>query len=391
MATAALALLATLAAEAGVGSGELELVVFCRERTGVCAAARRTLGTGANGFWAVVGDSAILGGGGPLRPILYFTPRDYERAVAGLDAQERERAVQRRLELWTKDPVSLVLNGVNDDLMQAAKARHEDAAAVDTLVEAAAAPEGDRLKDTKPAEALKLAGESLAELLAEEPPAAAAAGYAREAAAYLKLQVDLGYMAAPGASPFAEPEPVYFVTPVSPASIRSLRAEGAMLLEWRGGIVAPFRPRQLEQMFGQRPARILYPARAPFLKDLLTLTDAQMDRRLRARVGGVSASERAEFVAWLAFKHATLCRLLTGALRVARVPWLSRWNDALRVDAQSLRSLLARARSSGPPQSAPDRAEVQAHLQLAQWVARQVAVHRTAGIARAANLVGGLP
>jgi hypothetical protein len=206
------AVVAALAARAGAA----ERVVFCAPASDACAKASTSLGATARGTWAVVDDRDLRSSAGAAAfapRLLYFSRGDYEAAVAGLSARERERAVLRRLERMSAEARARIFGLLHDDLVAvAAGARVAGDAHGEAALEAAGVIAGGlrRFEGVRPAAAVQEVRRSLARLLVEIPEGAAAAGYTREAAAWAALEAEVrGAVAL--AAPFAAAERVYFV------------------------------------------------------------------------------------------------------------------------------------------------------------------------------------
>ena len=82
----------------------------------------------------------------------------------------------------------------------------------------------------------------------------------------------------------------------------------------------------------------LYPGRQDYLADLTELTEAQLNRRLEARLR--KGYDRATFVAQRAFHHAVFYGILTAALREGRAPSLEPWREIAALDTDNLRQVL---------------------------------------------------
>ena len=339
--------LSAVAVQASAG----ERIVFCEKRHTACAQPKRMLGSSANGVWALVDDRTLLAGApaaGSMPRILYFTLGEYEDAIAGLNVKERESAVLRRLEIMSDGIPAHAFGRVHDDLLQVAAAaardlRNDDlGAAIDAAVVISGG--ANRFSGVRPIDALSETRGSLAKVLAEVADGLAASGYGKEAV----VLTDIDRESQPGGKarrpPVAAPERAYFV-PHMPAPPRP----DPMFLDqptygWRGGVVRMLRPDEAaESYWKDRKPRLVYFGRATFIRDISSLTDAQIDRRLRTRTAGISPHELAVFAATLAFDHAVLVRQYTNPIRERRAPWLSRWNEAVAIDIESLRQALAAA------------------------------------------------
>jgi hypothetical protein len=368
-----------------------ERVVFCRRVEGPCAVVGRKLGAVARGFWATVEDRVLRANPRNLPSVLYFSLEEYDSAVAGLTDEQRAQAVLHRLRRVAEGRVSFALGTVDEALVRAAQALPAgDSRALRALADAGALFQRSTFAGTDPQEALDLAGESLAELLVEKLGSAASAAYAREAAIYGRLTGRAPRSDTPrDTRPFTEAEPVYFIAPMSPRAIEEQRREGDVVLAWRDGMVAPFSARTVAQISGKaRTVRILYPEKSDFFRDAVDLTPAQIDRRLQARLGGVTAHDRAQAFAELAFRHAVLCRALVRALEDAPSGARAGWQEALAVDLEALAAMFAEARRQGGEAPPGGLANLPEDLALAEALARQGGDAGTASdIARAAKII----
>jgi hypothetical protein len=373
-------LLSFVLSSVAVGASAAERVVFCEKGSGSCAQAQRMLGTSVRGSWALVDDRVVLAPGSktdPIPRILYFTPGEYEDAIAGLSAKERELAVLRRLELMADGIPGHAFGLVHDDLMQVATAvRDLGNDDLGTVLDAAIVISGgaNRFDNVRPVDALSDARKSLAQVLVELPAGPVATGYGKEATVLAEIDADGAHGRTLRRPPFAAPERAYFV-PHMPAAPRS----DPMFLDqptyaWRGGVVRMLRPDEAAAPpWKDRKPRLVYFGRATFLRDIGSLTDAQIDRRLRARMTGVSLHELADLAVTLAFDHAVLVRQYTNPIRERQVPWLSRWNEAVALDGENLRRVLADAQPRAPDERKARIEKLRADVALAAFVLRGVA------------------
>jgi hypothetical protein len=329
--------------------GKAERVAFCETRAGVCAHPKQILGTAvARGLWIVVDDQQLRAGpagGGTAPRVIYFSRRDYDEAIAGLTASERERAVLRRLEVASENGTRLGFQVVRDDLAATAAALSRRVE-LDLVLEALVAISGGmkRFIDVKPAEAVSEVRRSLARLLVELPSGPAAAGYANEAKSLARLQADIRHLPAPPPPPFESPERAYFIPgmPYHPDPV-----DGTSY-GWRGGVVSVLQPADVDEpRWKTHRPRLVYVSKPAFLHDLFTLTDAQMDRRLNARMKRVPPGEAADLRLALALSHAVLERQY-GAAMNDQPSRVSQWNEALALDTENLRLLLAGTEPHAP-------------------------------------------
>jgi hypothetical protein len=118
--------------------------------------------------------------------------------------------------------------------------------------------------------------------------------------------------------------------------------------------------------------RLVYYDRGVFLREVLDLTDAQLDRRLSARLAAPPARERAELTAALAFDHAVLARQYAAGARASGPSpgWdaavaLDGANLRRALDGANLRRALAAESPAAPGQLAPSLARLRDDLALA--------------------------
>lgn len=391
--------LALATASAPTGPAESRRVIFCTERAGVCATAR-PLGNLAGGFWAEATDAELLSSRSPLPPILYFTVEDHAHAMEGLDKREHEQAIARRHQLVAAHPETWVWQTLQDDLRAlaatATKAHPQELA---LLVDAAAELRGssERLRGATPSETLGRLRESLAALRIELPAGPLTATYEKEADNLSRLSQAPSHgspQAGALAMPFAEREPVYFTPSVSEKQTRVLADNGQYPYRWRGGVVAVLSPRDLDRAPWKGQAlRLVYVGRQPYLRDLLQLTRAQMNRRLQARARGISPNERAEFVAELAFDNAILFRSarpgLASAQMAALPAFLPQWQQVLTLDTENLAAALSAV--PGASNRAVLLGQLRADLGLAAGILRGgPRADHTARIDHATKLLDGL-
>jgi hypothetical protein len=380
--TALLCLFAVMASPISA-RGEQTRVVFCAERTGVCANLR-PLGNAAGGFWAKVGDAELLASRDPLPALLYANTGELEEALAGLDGKGREEAIAYRREYGARHRNAREWDMLESDLEELA-ASMADATAQEfgLLLDADIELTGRDVCAlvNRPDDALSLAREDLAHLLVEVPDGPLAAGYGQEASALAELYRPFCRPCKDGREvpmPFAEPMPAYFVPSLSEQDFRAFAHTRGSPHRWRGGVVLVLSPRDLDRppMKGQA-VRMLYLGEQIYLGDLLELSPAQLNLRLQARMKRIPANERASMVAQGAFKHATWFRLLTLCLERTKVSWLPVWRQiAARAD-ENLRGALhaaypeaGRERSKRLRELHEDLVLAQALLQPGQWSAR---------------------
>ncbi len=373
-----------------------ERVVYCRARVGACTSLT-ALGTAAGGFWARANDAELVSGGRPMPAVLYFSPEAYEQALAGLVGKQREEAIAHRLEQVSDHPETALLARLQSDLLGLARASGErDSEDFDLLVAAAAVLRGgeERLEGATPVEILSMGREHLAQLMVELPRGPLGKAYGREATALARLTVEVRKDPTQAVLPFAESEPVYFVPSVPDKTVKVLAQLGQYPHPWRGGVVTILSPRKLSQApWKGQSIRLLYPGKGPYLRDLLDLTPAQMDRRLHSVWKGGAKQARAEFVAGLAFEHAALLHSMVRPLAKAHVPWLARLQDIVALDTDNLRRTLA---ATGPEAGKERKRRLQdsrADFELAAAILRGTdrGKSRAARLARATELLAHLP
>jgi hypothetical protein len=316
-----------------------ERVVFHATGAGDCAPAK-ILGSTAKGTWGTAKDTSLLAGQACAPHVLYFSLSDYERAMAGLGRSERDKAVLRRLEIVDKQPQSSIFEALVFSL--AGLASTVGPQELGLVVDAAAILQGGekRFLTLSPKTAVTELQASLARLMVELPAGPVAAAYAKEAEMLAQLAADV-LNVKKASLPFAESQPVCFVGSASKEVAQAFMDRTLFPHKWRGGFVVALRASDREALsLKGRPRCPLYPGTRPYLRDLLELTDAQLERRFAAHLNGVTAQERTDFIVELAFAHATFSRLLTSPLDKARVPWLARWKDVLAADTAGLRVTL---------------------------------------------------
>jgi hypothetical protein len=348
-----------------------ERVVFCKSSSGVCGGSPRKLGTAAQGFWIAVDDQDLvsrLAKGEAIPTVVYFSRAAYDDAVAGLSAKEKERAILRRLQGCTGALPLLLLPVLREDLLALAIAESGNDDDVRIALDAATILGGGpkRFQGLSPVASLQQAGESLAKVMAQlGPKTPAADGYRKEAEAIADLENDVRYRAGPRLLPFAAPQRVYF----NPGMKTSKQIDGELpelqAYGWHGGGVLAMRPDEVAAAPGKgKRLRLLYDSNRRFLEDS-ALTEAQLDRRLLARLAHMPERELAELVASLAFDHAVMLGLYADPLREQKVDWLPRWTAAVAGDQGNLRLALAAARPGGQDDRAARIEQLRADLRLA--------------------------
>ncbi|HEY4188484.1 MAG TPA: hypothetical protein VGP07_25640 [Polyangia bacterium] len=369
-AAAVLSLFGTLVL-ASASAVATERVVFCKSSTGVCGDSSSKLGTAAQGFWTVVDDqdlSARLAKGEAIPTVVYFSRAAYAEAVAGLSAKEKERAILRRLQGCAAALPRLLLPVLREDLLALAIAESGSDDDVRMALDAARILGGGpkRFQGLSPVAAVQQAGEALAKVMAQLAPGTPAAdGYRKEAEAIADLESDVRHRPGPRLLPFAAPERVYF----SPGMKTSKQIDGELpelqAYGWHGGGVLAMRPDEVAASPGKgKRLRLLYDSNRRFLEDS-ALTEAQLDRRLQARLTHLPERELAELVASLAFDHAVMLGLYTDHLREQKVDWLPRWTAAVAGDQGNLRLALVAARPGGRAERAARIEQLRADLRLA--------------------------
>jgi hypothetical protein len=357
------AALAAVAAPAAAA----ERVVFCDKPPGVCA---HPLGTSMQrGAWALVDDRELesaVTGGEPLPLILYLSRGEYDEAVAGLDAKERERAVLRRAKVL-RDNGFLAPDVLWLDLRSVAAASRRGANDLVLVLEAAVAMSGGakRYSGGRSADALSELRTSIATLQVELAGGPVAAGYAKEAEA-------LGWLSGqPHVAPFAAPIRVYFVPRMRPPP----GPDGELGFDfpsfgWHGGTLLSLRPDEAaEPRWKSRHPRLMYLDPASFMRDL-SLTDRQIDRRLRARFAHPRREEQAEIAAALAFTHAISLRLYKTVIRESSPDLLATFDEIVALDDENLRLALAAAEPHAAGDLEARAARLRADLALARLVLR---------------------
>jgi hypothetical protein len=343
-----------------VRAGAAERVVFCAVRSGACVHPKETLGTSpAGGVWAIVDDqvfhAAAPTGGVPPR-ILYFSREEYVSAVAGLTAAERAQAVSRRLQVVSANAPAVIFGLLHDDLFALATAT---AGVADARLEPILDPGiviaggANRFASVAPGELVRQLRESPVKLLVELPAGSGAEGYRKEAGELARVEAEIRNVATAPASPFASPERAYFLARVPPPAQRDPSFVDQPWYGWRGGTVKLLRPDEANQNPSKdSQPRLLYFGRIPFLRDVTALTDAQMNRRLRARLAQAPERELAEMIATMAFDHSVLTRQYAEAMEVHKAAsWLPHWRQVVSLDAQNLQLAL----QASDPRASHDR------------------------------------
>jgi hypothetical protein len=369
--TAACILLAITAARSALAT---ERVVYCGDRTGVCAGVKPKALLRGGAFAGTIEQETLLQSPSPRPRVLYLTGSEYQKYTRGLGVKDRERAILHREELVAADPERFVSQGALASLLAAAVSVKDEPLALEAVVGAAAEISGpSRFRSSTAEELLSSARESLARVIAEALAPVALAAYEREAAIIERLAADLGQAAG---LPHVDVERVYFVAPVTTAEVENWRKLGVFHHAFRGGVAVVLATREVASFARGRRSTVVYPGREPFLTELLALTAPQMDQAIAARLGGVSAREQAEYAVEVAFRHAVLCRLLSKALFASKVPWLNGWMAAVAQDGEALRRLLG-ATYPDQGERAARLEEAQRDLALAQAIAREAGKPRS--------------
>lgn len=242
-----LLLLGTAVAGASEQGQEVTRIVFCTSSHGACADLR-VFGATSRGRWGEIADPALIESKTPPPPVIYWTPEEYQRAVAGLGKQEGEQALLHRLAITLEHPETQVFDAVKNDLFRLASVPAY-ARSLDSLLDATAAIQGldSRVRGLPPKERPSWAREHLAALMAALPQGPATAGYAQEAEllARLTAEVNGGPKEKALPPPFAEAEQVYLASAVSADMFRALVERGQHPYRWRGSLVTLLAPRDL--------------------------------------------------------------------------------------------------------------------------------------------------
>jgi hypothetical protein len=352
----------------------VERVIFCATPAGACAGAGRTLGKSEAGAWVEIDDADLIANSAQtqqLPPVLYFSRAAYDQALAGLSKREKEQAILKQARDKASRPHLGLVERVYDDCVDLAIAAGGDADAVAVSLEAATILAGgaESNADVPLPQVLDRVIESLAKLRAELPDSgAAAAGYRAEAEAL--DDVATGRRGGEGSRsfPIADPERVYFIPGEKVArgfdgELPELQAYG-----WNGGAISAMSPADAAAIKGPRPKLLYYSNRA-FLTDKGSLTEAQFDRRLRARLRGAPAGERAALAARLAFEHAVTVRQYGATLQRRAPDSLAPWNEIMRGDDGNLRRVLSAVRVPGGGAKTA-RARLRADVALAEFALR---------------------
>lgn len=316
-----------------------ERIVMCQGRADACQAAT-VLGDTASGKWARIDDAALLGGT-VVPPVLYFSPRAYDEAMAGLSGKERKQAVVRRGETVSKNVHGFVFRELTSDLLQVAfDAKGKD---LEILVETASLLESgeERLFGRTVGQLLDLARKDLAELLVELPKGPLASAFGKEADAASALAAEISKDPKEALRPIAEPRRAYLVPSVPKPYERVLLLElAAHPHKWRGGVVTLVAEHDLSRPpFKGQALKQLYPDQGDYLADLTELTGAQLERRLETRLR--RGYDRSGFVARRAFHHSVHFHAVTARLKDSGPPWLDRWLKIAAMDIANLRRVLA--------------------------------------------------
>jgi hypothetical protein len=357
--------------------GEQTRVVFCAERTGVCATLQ-PLGRTAGGFWAKVSDTELLASRNPLPVLLYANTAELNEALARLDDKGREEAIACRLEYLTQHPEAWVRDMLKTDMREVAATMADATAPELALVLDADVERGGRDACAlvhRPDDALRLIREDLAHLVVELPEGPLAVGYGQESTALAELHRPYIRLAKDGDEvpmPFAEPMPAYFVPSVSDQDFRALADSRGSPHRWRGGVVAVLSPRDLKRppLKGQA-VRMLYLGEQLYLNDLANLSSAQLNLRFQARMKRIPANERVTLVARMAFSHAKWFRLLTLCLEKKKASWLPRWRQIAALADENLRSALRAAYPEAGRRRSTRLRELRADLALAAVLMRE--------------------
>lgn len=366
-----LAVAGAMVAAFSVTAAAAERVIFCATSAGACAGRGRTLGKSAAGAWVEIEDGDLTANSPKalqLPPLLYFSRAAYDQALAGLSKREKEQAILKQAHDKASKPYLGLVEHVYDDCVDLAIATGGDADTAAVPLEAAMILAGgaESNADVPLPHVLDRVSKSLAKLRAELPDSgAAAAGYRAEAEALADLATGRRGGKGSRSLPVAEPERVYFIPGQKVArgfdgELPELQAYG-----WNGGSISTMRPAEAAEIKGARP-KLLYYSNRSFLVDKGSLTEAQLDRRLRARLRGLPAGEHAALVARFAFEHAVTARQYGATLQRRSPDLLADWNEIVRDDDVNLRQVLSVARAPGADAKAA-RARLRADVALAKF------------------------
>ena len=322
-----------------------ERVVFCEAKSEACAGAPPLGDARPRGWWAAMDDGRILQAartGKPVPEVLYESRVAYQHAVAGLSGQDLRAAILRRRVAARVGAVAAapgcLFVAVQEDMLNVIRTAGRDGEAVvdGTLAAAMAlAGDADRFKTLSAGETIAQARESLARLQVELKEGPAAAGYARERLTALIARVRPGEARA---APFESPERAYFAPDERPPA----RIDGELFVDrpwyaWRGGTVLVLRPSEAaEAPWNKKKLQLMYVDRATFSRDLSSLTDAQMNRRLWARLKGPPPDEDTALIARLAFAHAVFMRQAT-VVQATEPGLRAAWSETVRLSTDNLR------------------------------------------------------
>jgi hypothetical protein len=340
-----------------------ERIVLCQGQAEVCRAAT-VLGDTAAGKWVRIHDRALLAGS-TMPLVLYFSPRRYDEAMAGLSGKDREQAVARRREVVSKNLHGFVFQELTSDLLQVAY--DAKAGDLDLLVETAAILSSSeaRMVGRTVGQLLDLARHDLAKLLADLPKGPLVSAFAKEADAAGALAAEISKDPKQALRPFAEPMRAYLVPSVSKQYQRVLSiALAGHPHKWRGGVVVLVAEHELSQPpFKGQALKLIYPGQEEYLADLSDLTEAQLDRRLAARMR--NGYDRSSFIARRAFHHAVTFHAVTARLKDSGVPWIDKWLKIAAMDSDNLRRVLAATAPRGGAKRNQEPADLSADFALA--------------------------
>jgi len=336
-----------------------ERVVFCEPQVDACVHASRLGDAPPRGWWAATDDGSIITAartGQRVPAVLYESKAAYQEAIAGLRGKEVEAAILKRLASVRERPIAAApgfLFGVaREDMLGVIRAAGPgDQAIVEGTLAAAVALAGgeETFKDLSPGETITRAREPLARLQVELKDGPVSAGYEREARRLTTLLARFRPGQAKGA-PFASPERAYFAPDEPPPG----RIDGELFVDqpwyaWRGGTVLVLRSGEAaEARWSKSKLRLMYFDRATFYHDISSLTDAQMNRRLSARLKGPPADELAALISRLAFDHAVFMHQAT-AVQASEPAARAEWGEVVALATDNLRQAIPPAAREPAP------------------------------------------
>jgi hypothetical protein len=336
-----------------------ERVVFCEAQIEACAGAKRLGQAPPRGWWATMDDQLLVAAarsGRPIPVILYESASDYERAVAGLRSNDVREVILRRLDTERRTAIGAatgcLFGVIREDMLNVIRAAGPpDQAVVDGVLAAEVAFGGgeDRFKYLPPDATIDEASEEVAKVLAQLKPGPVAAGYAREAQRLTALLARFRPDGARG-MPAVSPERAYFAPDERPPA----RIDGELFASqpwyaWRGGTVLVLRPDEAAgPQWSKSKLHLMYLDGATFYGDITSLTKAQMDRQLAARLKGPPAEELAQLVTRLAFDHAVFMRE-AAAVKTAKPPAPAEWAEVVALSTDNLRLAIKPAGQEAAP------------------------------------------